>query len=67
MFGLGVPFSTLQEESVNVAAIFRFFLNIARLNIEIFEFKREFVNGDDMLAGIVLECASEEGLREEKA
>lgn len=52
---------------MNIAAVFWFFFDIARLDVEVFEFEGEFVDGDDVFSGVVLESARQKGLGEEES
>lgn len=65
-FTFFIPSSSFKEESMNITTISRLLLYIRDLNFKIFEFKRKFIDSDDIFSGEVLKGSSQEGLREEE-
>lgn len=62
-----VPSGAFEEESIAETSIFGFLRHFVMLNLVVdLVLEGELINGDLALTGIVLECASEESLREEE-
>jgi len=62
-----VPPCSLKEDTVNVAAVFRFFFDFCVSHlIHNFYLKIDSIDGNYILSGVVLKGSSDEGLREEE-
>mmetsp|Transcript_2529 Transcript_2529/g.7187 ORF Transcript_2529/g.7187 Transcript_2529/m.7187 type:complete len:237 (-) Transcript_2529:120-830(-) len=62
-----VPPRALKEETVDIATVLRLLCDGQRISLLHLIVPRDGVDGDDVLASVVLHRACEEGLREEKA
>lgn len=62
-----IPARAFQVQSINIAAIVRFFANVRVLHrVDHHEIEGELIDGDLMLTRVVLRCAGDERLREEE-
>ena len=62
-----VPASSLQKQSVYIAAILRFFSDVLGFKIKVFKFEGKFIDSDNMFSGIILKGSCKESLREEES
>lgn len=51
---------------MDVTSVIRFFLDVLRFQIQVFELEGQLINGYNMFSSIVLERACKESLREEE-